>query len=159
MPVMHACRCREKATLLAKEAVWLMFVGTDNSAYLLSQAVLMLHRHPEWLEELFQEQVRLIAEFGPELERKVRSDASMHAWHACIHGGAAAQRVHSWEGATAAAATSGYRRTRLQVLLRGGCCSSAASAVAALQLLVLSRCGRMRGERAGSRRGGESARG
>jgi hypothetical protein len=63
--------CRQVAVALANEAVFMMLVGTDNSAYMLAQCMIYLHKHPEWLKALNDEQARLEKEFGPELGRQV----------------------------------------------------------------------------------------
>lgn len=66
----HACR--QVAVALANEAVFMMLVGTDNSAYMLLQCMIFLHKHPEWLAAMNDEQMRLKAEYGPEMGREVR---------------------------------------------------------------------------------------
>ena len=68
---------------LPKQAVFLMFVSTDNTAYMLAQSTVLLHTHPEWLRELDKEQDRLVAEHGPELGRKVRCTAALPAAAPC----------------------------------------------------------------------------
>jgi cytochrome P450 len=69
---MHAWHaCRQVAVALANEAVFMMLVGTDNSAYMLAQSMIYLHKHPEWLKAMNDEQARLKAEFGPEMGRQV----------------------------------------------------------------------------------------
>jgi cytochrome P450 len=57
-----------------------MFVGTDNTAFMLAQAAILLHKHPQWLHEMHREQVQLVLEFGPEIGRKVR----WHRLHASV---------------------------------------------------------------------------
>jgi hypothetical protein len=66
---LHACR--QVAVALANEAVFMMLVGTDNSAYMLAQCMIYLHKHPEWLKALNDEQARLEKEYGAELGRQV----------------------------------------------------------------------------------------
>lgn len=69
---MHAFHaCRQIAVALAAEAVFMMLVGTDNSAFMLVQCMIFLHRHPQWLAALNEEQARLQAAHGPEMGRQV----------------------------------------------------------------------------------------
>lgn len=65
---------REVAVALANEAVFMMLVGTDNSAYMLAQCMIFLHQHPQWLAAMNDEQVRLQAEYGPGMGREVRTN-------------------------------------------------------------------------------------
>lgn len=50
----------------------LMMAGIDTTSYVIGETTRFLVRHPEWLEALWQEQQRLIAEFGEDIDRKVR---------------------------------------------------------------------------------------
>lgn len=49
----------------------MMLVGTDNSAYMMLQAMIFLHKNPEWLAAMNEEQARLQAQYGPEMGRQV----------------------------------------------------------------------------------------
>ena len=71
---MHACR--QVAVTLAKEAVFMMLVGTDNSAYMMLQAMIFLHKHPEWLAAMNEEQARLQEQYGDEMGRQVQCSTS-----------------------------------------------------------------------------------
>lgn len=69
--------CRQVAVTLAKEAVFMMLVGTDNSAYMLAQCLILLHKNPQWLAAMNDEQVRLQKEYGPEMSRQVVSRSAV----------------------------------------------------------------------------------
>lgn len=56
---------------LAREAIMLMFAGTDTTSYTISKCMAWLSMHPEWLTALGEEQQRLKAEYGEEMDRKV----------------------------------------------------------------------------------------
>ena len=64
--------CREVAQTLAVEIRFLLFSGTDTTAYTAARLMQRLAKHPEWLDALWEEQQRLMAEFGEELDRRVR---------------------------------------------------------------------------------------
>ena len=49
----------------------LMFTGTDSTAYTMCRAMQQLALHPQWMATLAEEQQRLIAEHGEDLDRKV----------------------------------------------------------------------------------------
>ena len=68
--------CRALATLLAGEAVRIMMAAMDTTSFVVLQATRFLARHPQWLQSLWEEQERLIAEFGPEIDRRVRYHCS-----------------------------------------------------------------------------------
>lgn len=60
----------------------LNFAATENSSYLLCNATMLLARHPEWLEALWNEQRALMEEFGEDnFDRKVRlkQPSKLHA--------------------------------------------------------------------------------
>lgn len=64
--------CRKAAEDLAKEVVMLNFAATENSSYALCQATMLLARHPEWLDAIWEEQKELIAQYGEDtIDRKV----------------------------------------------------------------------------------------
>lgn len=56
---------------LTREVLFLSFAGTDTTAYVISKTMTYLASHPEWMTALADEQTRLIAEYGEELDRKV----------------------------------------------------------------------------------------
>ena len=58
---------------LAREVMFLMFAGTDTTAATMCRAVQHLAQHPQWMDMLWEDQQRLIAEFGEEIDRKVRA--------------------------------------------------------------------------------------
>lgn len=55
---------------LAREVIMLMIVGTDTT-HSISKTMMFLAKHPQWMTALAEEQKRLIAEHGEELDRKV----------------------------------------------------------------------------------------
>jgi cytochrome P450 len=59
---------------MAKEVLLLIFAGTDTTSYMLSQCAIWLAKYPEWLEVLWEEQQRIMAEFGDEITPKVRAE-------------------------------------------------------------------------------------
>jgi cytochrome P450 len=63
--------CREVAELLAKEIVFLIFAGTDTTAYTFTRLMQFLAKYPEWLQALTDEQAALVAEFGPDISQQV----------------------------------------------------------------------------------------
>lgn len=63
---------------LAKEVIGIMFAGTDTTSYTISRSMQWLAKHPEWLEALIEEQTRLKAEYGPELDQTVRIPSFLH---------------------------------------------------------------------------------
>lgn len=67
---MHACR--EIAERLACEFVFLQFAGTDTTSAAMTRAAVWLASYPEWHDALWVEQQKLIAEYGPEIDRRVR---------------------------------------------------------------------------------------
>ena len=67
---------RELATRLAREAMLIVVAGMDTTTLIVTQATRFLARHPEWLQALWEEQERLIAEFGPDIDRRVRHPCS-----------------------------------------------------------------------------------
>lgn len=66
--------CRMAAEDLAREIVMLNFAATENSSYLLCNAIMLLAQHPEWLDAIYEEQKVLMDEYGPDnWDRRVRS--------------------------------------------------------------------------------------
>ena len=49
-----------------------MVAGMETTTFTVSQATRLLAQHPEWLQALWEEQERLIEEFGPSIDRRVR---------------------------------------------------------------------------------------
>ena len=49
-----------------------MMAAMDTTSFVVLQATRFLARHPQWLQSLWEEQERLIAEFGPKIDRRVR---------------------------------------------------------------------------------------
>ena len=66
-------RCRDVVGKLAREVVILLFAGTETTAQTMCLAMQCLASHPCWLDALGEEQQRLIAEHGEEIDRKVRA--------------------------------------------------------------------------------------
>lgn len=64
--------CREVSKTLAAEIRFLLFSGTDTTAYTATRLLQRLAKHPQWLDALWDEQQRLMAEYGEELDRRVR---------------------------------------------------------------------------------------
>ena len=44
----------------------LNFAATENSSYLLCNAIMLLAQHPEWLLAIYEEQKVLMHEYGPD---------------------------------------------------------------------------------------------
>lgn len=69
---------QQAAEELAKEVVMLNFAATENSSYALCQATMLLARHPEWFDAIWEEQKELIAQYGEDtIDRKVRCKSSL----------------------------------------------------------------------------------
>ena len=63
---------RMAAEDLAREIVMLNFAATENSSYLLCNAIMLLAQHPQWLEAIYEEQKQLMEEYGEDnFHRKV----------------------------------------------------------------------------------------
>jgi cytochrome P450 len=77
--------CRAIAVRLAKEAVFLMLAGTDNTAYTLLRAVMLLAEHPQWLRAMADEQTRLVAENGDTINKQVHPACCGYAGARCTH--------------------------------------------------------------------------
>ena len=50
----------------------LMFAGIDTTAYVAAETTCFLVKHPQWLDALWEEQQRLIAEYGEHIDRRVQ---------------------------------------------------------------------------------------
>lgn len=77
---MYGYACRELANLIAQEACLVMSVGSLSLSHHLLREVVELANKPQWLDALWEEQQRLMEEYGPELNRQV---CDMHNLHAC----------------------------------------------------------------------------
>lgn len=64
--------CRKVAEKLAGWLSFMQAAGTDTTGYTMTRAVVWLCKHPEWLQALWEEQQRLIAEYGDAIDRRVR---------------------------------------------------------------------------------------
>lgn len=53
--------------------MFLQFAGTDTTSHSLIRLAVALAQYPEWHEALWVEQQRLIEEFGPDIDRRVRA--------------------------------------------------------------------------------------
>ena len=64
--------CRDVADRMARESLFLVFAGTDTTAQGMTRAAVWLAQYPEWHQALWEEQQRLVEEFGPTIDRRVR---------------------------------------------------------------------------------------
>lgn len=61
----------EIARFITGDAFFLMFAGTDTTAFSMMRALVLLHEHPQWFRKLQEEQDRLRQEYGDTINRKV----------------------------------------------------------------------------------------
>jgi len=61
----------EIARFITGDAFFLMFAGTDTTAFSMMRALVLLHEHPQWFRKLQEEQDCLRQEYGDTINRKV----------------------------------------------------------------------------------------
>lgn len=57
---------------MARELLFMQFAGTDTVSYGMTRMAVWLARYPQWHAALWEEQKRLMEEYGPEIDRRVR---------------------------------------------------------------------------------------